>query len=165
MHLQGILSRCYIQSTSVCLHSILCPVLKLVQTDRLCKGVTHAVSMPLSMYLFAGLGKAALWKTNIQQNAAALFSRRSADMQSLVYGTSAADTTRGKHAQQVSSLQCSFCCRHLTRDSAATAWLINFMSSWALHRAAVTGAKQGIVENNILPCWRGCNTGSRLNSA
>jgi len=65
------------------------------------------------MYLFAGLGKAALWKTNIQQNAAALFSRRSADMQSLVYGTSGADTTRGKHAQQVSSihtsLQCSFC--------------------------------------------------------
>jgi hypothetical protein len=57
----------------------------------------------LSMYLFAGLGKAALWKTKIQQNAAALFRRRSGDMQSLVYGTSAADTTRGKHAQQVRS--------------------------------------------------------------
>jgi len=56
----------------------------------------------LRFYVVAGLGKAALWKTKIQQNAAALFSQRSADMQSLVYGTSAADTTRGKHAQQVS---------------------------------------------------------------
>ncbi len=56
----------------------------------------------LTFHVFAGLGKAALWKSKIQQNAAALFSRRSADMQSLVYGTSAVDTTRGKHVQQVS---------------------------------------------------------------
>lgn len=61
--------------------------------------------MPTTLKLrcvYAGLGKAALWKTKIQQNAAALFSRRSADMQSLVYGTSAADTMRGRDAQQVS---------------------------------------------------------------
>ncbi len=56
-----------------------------------------------SLCVCVGLGRAARWKTRIQQNAAALFSRRSADMQSLVYGTSAADTSRGKHAQQVTT--------------------------------------------------------------
>ena len=100
------LLRCYISdwTVSVCLCSSLSPVLKLVQTDRhtdYARGDSYWHSL-LSVYLVAGLGKAALWKTKIQQNAAALFSRRSADMQSLVYGTSAADTTRGKHAQQVS---------------------------------------------------------------
>ena len=39
----------------------------------------------------------------MKKNAAALFSRRSADMQSLVYGTSALDISRGKHSKQVGS--------------------------------------------------------------
>lgn len=47
-----------------------------------------------------GLGLAARWKAKMKKNAAALFCRRSADMQSLVYGTSALDISRGKNAQQ-----------------------------------------------------------------
>lgn len=52
----------------------------------------------------AGLGRAATWKSSIQQNAAAMFSRRSADMQSYVYGAPATDPTRGRGVakQQVS---------------------------------------------------------------
>ncbi len=96
---------------SVCLCSSFSPVLKLVQTNRhtdYARGDSYWCTL-LSVHLVAGLGKAALWKTKIEQNAAALFRRRSADMQSLVYGTSAADTPRGKHAQQVSSWSSPAC--------------------------------------------------------
>ena len=48
----------------------------------------------------SGLGRASRWKNRIQQNAAALFSGRGADMQSLVYGTPATDPTRGKQEKQ-----------------------------------------------------------------
>ncbi|KAL3145804.1 hypothetical protein ABBQ38_015181 [Trebouxia sp. C0009 RCD-2024] len=47
-----------------------------------------------------GLGRAVRWKSSIQRNAAALFSRRSTDMQSYVYGAPAAEPTRGKGASQ-----------------------------------------------------------------
>ncbi len=39
--------------------------------------------------MYAGLGGAAKWKENMLNRASALFSRRGADLQSYIYGTSA----------------------------------------------------------------------------
>ena len=39
--------------------------------------------------MYAGLGGAAKWKENMLNRASALFSRRAADLQSYIYGTSA----------------------------------------------------------------------------
>ena len=75
----------------------ICLLLHLFTTYIYC---THHCDCTYCMFLVAGLGRAAKWKSRIQQNAAALFSRRSADMQSFVYGTFATDTTRGKGVGQ-----------------------------------------------------------------
>ena len=55
------------------------------------------------------MGRAATWKSSIQRNAAALFSRRSADMQSYVYGAPATDPTRGRGIAQQQVSQCLLC--------------------------------------------------------
>lgn len=57
----------------------------------------------------AGLGRASHWKGHMQRHLAGLFSKRSANMQTYIYGTSALDATRGKLAQQVRSHIMALC--------------------------------------------------------
>ena len=60
----------------------------------ICTSISHPYTCTGSgvsekVVMYAGLGGAAKWKENMLNRASALFSRRAADLQSYIYGTSA----------------------------------------------------------------------------
>ena len=82
----------------------------------------------------AGLGRAATWKASIQRNAAALFSRRSADLQSYVYSAPATDPSRGRGVAQQQVSHCLLTHLHTPHmPSHSDLWTVIAKASCCVH--------------------------------